>query len=324
MEYVVLGNTGIQVSELCLGTMTFGKEADEAASAAIIRRARASGINFMDTANVYNQGRTEEIIGREIAGWRDEVVLASKVHGKMGDGPNERGLSRRHIVQAVEASLRRLRTDRLDLYFLHAPDPLTPLEETFAAVDHLVRAGKVLHLGMSNYAAWQTMKAIGICRERWLSPVVCIQPMYNLVKRQAEVELLPMALSEGLAVIPYNPLGGGFLTGKYLGGEFSKGKRLSENDMYRKRYSRGWYMEAVERFTDYARKHGEDPAPLAIAWVLAHPAVTAPIIGARSVEQLEASLKAIDISMPPERRAEIAALSIEPPPATDRWEEKVK
>ena len=191
-------------------------------------------------------------------------------------------------------------------------------------MDHLVRAGKVLHIAMSNYSAWQTMKALGICRQRDFAPVVCIQPLYNLVKRQAEVELLPLAAAENLAVVPYNRRGGGLLTGKYMGGDFARGKRRADNEMNRDRYSVKWYEDVVDRFVLHARERGVDPAPLAIAWVLAHPAITAPIIGARSVEQLRACLKAVEIPMTSEWHAEISALSVEPPPPTDRWEEKLK
>jgi aryl-alcohol dehydrogenase-like predicted oxidoreductase len=322
MQYRLLGGTGVTVSRLCFGTMSFGGDADEATSAAMYRRCRDAGINFFDCANVYAGGRSEEILGRLMAGERDQVVITSKVGFQMGDGPNERGLSRRHITQAVEASLRRLNTDRLDVHFAHTFDPLTPMEETLAALDSLVRDGKVLYLGVSNWAAWQIAKALGISARLALARFEVIQPMYNLVKRQAEAEILPLAQSEGLGVISYSPLGSGLLSGKFSGGAQPAGSRLVQNPMHRTRYGDPAYHEVAERFTSYAAEKGLHPATLAIAWVMTHPAMTAPIVGARNPEQLEAALAAAHVPMTPEWRAEISALSPEPPPATDRSEER--
>ncbi len=322
MEYRVLGRTGVQVSRLCFGTMSFGGDADEEMSAAMFKRCREVGINFFDCANVYQAGRAEEILGRLIAGSRDELVITSKVHFPMGPDINARGLSRRHIMQAVEGSLRRLGTDRIDLYFVHGFDPLTPMDETLRALDDLVHAGKVLYLGVSNWAAWQIAKALGISAAQGLARFECIQPMYNLVKRQAEVEILPLAQSEQLGVISYSPLGGGLLTGKFGKDRRPESGRLVENKMYMTRYGDPQYYEIAERFAAYARERGLHPASLAVAWVMSHPAITAPIIGARNIEQLEASLAALEIKMTPEWRAEISALSPEPPPATDRSEER--
>jgi aryl-alcohol dehydrogenase-like predicted oxidoreductase len=322
MEYRILGRTGVQVSRLCLGTMTFGGEADEATSAAMFHRCREVGINFFDTANVYTGGRSEEILGKLIKDCRDEIILTSKVNFPTGDDVNARGLSRRHIMLAVEASLKRLGTDRLDVYFLHSFDPNTPIEETLQALDDLVHQGKILYPAVSNWAAWQIAKALGISAREGLARFECIQPMYNLVKRQAEVEVLPLALSEGLGVISFSPLGGGLLTGKYSTTHRPERGRLVENKLYMQRYGDPAYYEIAERFSAYAEEHGVHPASLAVAWVMSHPAVTAPIIGARNVGQLEASLGALDIQMTPEWRAEISALSIEPPPATDRSEER--
>ncbi|MCD6289705.1 MAG: aldo/keto reductase [Anaerolineae bacterium] len=322
MEYRTLGRTGVQVSRLCMGTMTFGREADEQTSAAMFHRCREVGINFFDTANIYANGRSEEILGKLIKGQREEIVLASKVCMPVGDDINARGLSRRHIMLAVEDSLRRLGTDWIDIYYVHHTDPNTPMDETLRALDDLVHQGKILYPAVSNWAAWQIAKALGISEREGLARFECIQPMYNLVKRQAEVEILPLALSEGLAVMPYSPLGGGLLTGKYGVRQRPKQGRLVENDMYRKRYGDPVYYEVAERFTKHAQEHGVHPVSLAIAWVMSHPAVTAPIIGARNLEQLEPALKALDVPMTPEWRAEISALSIEPPPATDRTEEK--
>lgn len=322
MEYRVLGRTGIRVSRLCFGTMSFGETADEATSAQMFHRCREVGINFFDTANVYAGGRSEEILGKLIRGCRDEIVLTSKVGVPMGSDPNARGLSRRHIMQAIEASLRRLQTDYLDLYFVHLFDPLTPIEETLRALDDLVRQGKILYPAVSNWAAWQIAKALGISEREGWARFECIQPMYNLVKRQAEVEILPLAQSEQLGVISYSPLGGGLLSGKYGISRRPEQGRLVENAMYSRRYGDPVYYEIAERFLAHAEERGVHPVSLAIAWVMAHPAITAPIIGARNLEQLEPALKAIEVPMTPEWWAEISALSIEPPPATDRSEEK--
>jgi aryl-alcohol dehydrogenase-like predicted oxidoreductase len=322
MEYKLLGKTGVRVSALCFGVMSFGDEADEATSAAMFERCREAGINFFDCANGYAAGRSEQILGRLIAPCRDEVIITSKVYFPTGPDINARGASRRHIRAAVEASLKRLNTDYIDVYFIHHFDDQTPLEETLRGLDDLVRAGKILYPAVSNFAAWQVAKAMGIsAREGW-ARFECIQPMYNLTKRQAEVELLPMAQSEQIGVITYSPLGGGLLSGKYGSSRRPASGRLMENQMYQTRYSDAGYYDVAERFTAFARERDLDPASLAVAWVASHPAVTAPIIGARNLEQLEGSLKALDINMTDELRAQISALSPEPPPATDRNEER--
>jgi aryl-alcohol dehydrogenase-like predicted oxidoreductase len=322
MDYKLLGSTGVKVSSLCFGVMSFGGDADERMSAAMFARCREAGINFFDCANVYAAGRSEEILGRLIAPCRDEVIITSKVYGATGPDINARGASRRHIRAAVEASLRRLNTDYIDIYFLHQFDRDTPLEETLRALDDLVREGKILYPAASNFAAWQVVKALGIsAREGW-ARLACIQPMYNLVKRQAEVELLPMAESERLGVITYSPLGGGLLSGKYGTAQRPDAGRLVENRMYQQRYGEARYYDVAERFASFARQRGLEPASLAVAWVAGHPAVTAPIIGARNLDQLEGSLKAVEVAMTPELRAEVAALSPAPPPATDRSEER--
>jgi aryl-alcohol dehydrogenase-like predicted oxidoreductase len=323
MEYRTLGRTGVQVSRLCFGTMSFGGDADEATSAAMFRRCRDAGINFFDCADVYAGGRSEEILGRAMAGERDELVITTKVHFPMGPDVNQRGLSRRHVMQAVTGSLRRLATDRIDLYFVHGFDARTPIDETLRALDDLVHQGKVLYIGVSNWAAWQIAKALGISALHDLARFECIQPMYNLVKRQAEVEILPLALSEQMGVISYSPLGSGLLTGKYSGAAQPERGRLIENPMHRTRYSDPAYLDVAERFVAHAQAHGLHPASLAVAWVMAHPAITAPIIGARNLAQLEGSLAALDVALTPAWRAELSALSPEPPPATDRTEERL-
>lgn len=210
MHYRTVGRTGVRVSSLCLGTMSFGDTADEGEAKRMFGRALAAGINFFDCADVYAAGRAEEILGRLIAGMRDELVITSKVFGRTGEDPNARGLSRRHMTRAVEASLKRLGTDRLDFYFVHQFDPDTPIEETLRGLHDLVRRGLILYPAVSNWAAWQIMKAQGVAAREHLTRFELMQPMYNLVKRQAEVELLPMARSEQLGVIPYSPLGAAF------------------------------------------------------------------------------------------------------------------
>lgn len=324
MDYKFLGKTGVQVSPLCFGTMSFGGDADEETSAAMFHRCREAGINFFDCANVYQRGRAEEILGRLIAPCRDEVVITSKVYFPMGEDVNARGATRYHILRAVEASLKRLNTDRIDVYFIHRFDDYTPLEETLRALDDLVTQGKILYPAASNFAAWQVMKALGIAAKEGWAPFAVIQPMYNLVKRQAEVEILPMAQAEGLGVIPYSPLGGGLLSGKYGVNRRPEQGRLVSNAMYQTRYKDAWMLQVAEDFTAFAHARGYHPVSLAVAWVGSHPAVTAPIIGARNLVQLEDSLGALKIAMTPELRAEISALSPEPPPATDRNEERTQ
>ncbi len=324
MEYTFLGDTGVKVSRLCFGAMTFGGQADDAASRALFNRCRDAGINFFDCANVYNRGRSEEILGDFIRDCREEMVITSKVYFPMGDDVNARGASRKHIFAAVDASLKRLKTDYIDVYFIHRFDDATSLEETLSALDVLVQQGKVLYPAASNFAAWQVAKARGISAAKNWAAFKCLQPMYNLVKRQAEVEILPMAQSENLGVIPYSPLGGGLLTGKYSKSSRPLSGRLVENKMYEVRYGDARHLETADKLSALARGMGVHPASLAVAWVAAHPGVTAPIIGARNLEQLEPSLKAMEIKMTADLYAKISGFSEEPPPATDRNEERTE
>ena len=319
MKTRVLGRTGVQVSQLCFGTMSFGGDADERTSAAMYRACRDAGINFFDCADQYNKGRSEEILGELIRGERDSLVIATKCFNPTGADPNARGSSRRHVSRAVEASLKRLGTDRVELLYLHHYDALTPLDEQMRALEDLVRSGKVLYPAVSNYAAWQTQNALGIQERAGWARLQAIQPMYNLVKRQAEVELLPMAAANGLSVFPYSPAAGGLLSGKYA--DKNAQGRIASNKMYQARYGEQWAQETAVKFAALCKEKGFHPMSAAVAWVGAHPAVTAPIIGARSVEQLRASLDSVKIAMTPELRAEISALSRTPPPATDRLEE---
>jgi aryl-alcohol dehydrogenase-like predicted oxidoreductase len=321
MNYRFLSDTGLKVSQLCFGTMSFGGDADEKTSERMFNRCCDIGINFFDCANVYNNGLAEEILGKLIKKNRSDHIVTTKVYFPTGEDINAKGASRRHIFSSVEASLKRLQTDYIDLYFIHQFDEETNPEETMRALDDLVHQGKVLYLGASNFAAWQVMKCIGISEKCNLNRFKCIQPMYNLVKRQAEVELLPMALAENLAVTSYSPLGGGLLTGKYSSSTRPKHGRLVENKMYQTRYQSQIYYEIAEDFARFAKTNGFDPAALAVAWVASHPAVTAPIIGARTVGQLNNTLHCLEIDIPENFRSRISQLSPSPPPATDRTEQ---
>ena len=321
MEYKRMGRSGLKVSKLAFGTMSFGDTLDEEGAKKIFHRCRDLGINHYDCADVYAGGRAEEILGGLMKGCRDEIVVATKGYFPTSKHPNGRGNTRYHLVRAVEDSLRRLDTDRIDIYYLHRFDDHTPLEETLRTLDDLVRAGKILYLGASNFAAWQLAHAVGVARLHSWEPLVCLQPMYNLVKRQAEVELLPYAQFKGLAVFPYNPLAAGLLTGKYSKEKPPQEGRLLENQMYATRYGAPGYADTAQRFAALARELGHPPAALAMAWVASHPAVTSPIVGVRSLEHLEVAVSSLSIEMTPELRANLSALSPTPPPATDRNEE---
>jgi aryl-alcohol dehydrogenase-like predicted oxidoreductase len=319
MKYKSLGRTGVKVSELCYGTMSFGGDADEAASAAMFKACRDAGINFFDCADQYAKGKSEEILGRLMKGQREELVVTTKCFNPTGEDVNARGTSRRHVTRAVEASLKRLQTDRVEVLFLHHYDKRTPLEESVRALEELVRSGKVLYPAVSNWSAWQTQRAVDLQERNEWARLQLIQPMYNLVKRQAEVELLPMAEANGVGVIPYSPAAAGLLSGKYSGAATG---RLKSNKMYEARYGEPWMFEVADKFVAFCRKQGLHPVSTAVAWVGAHPAVTAPIIGARSLEQLQASLDAVKVDMTTALREEISALSRTPAPATDRLEEQ--
>jgi len=321
MKYKPLGRTGVQVSELCFGTMSFGGDADEAASGAMYKACRDAGINFFDCADQYNKGKSEEILGRLAKGHRDDLVLTTKCFNPMGEDVNARGTSRRHVVRAIEASLKRLQTDRIDVLFLHQFDKLTPIEESMRALEDAVRAGKVLYPAVSNWSAWQTQRAVDLQERNGWARLQVIQPMYNLVKRQAEVEILPMCEANGIGCIPYSPGAAGLLSGKFSSGG-GAGTRLKTNKMYEARYGEEWMFEVADKYVAFCRQKGLHPVSTAVAWVGAHPAVTAPIIGARNTDQLKDSLAAIKIDMTPALRAELAALSRTPPPATDRLEEQ--
>jgi len=323
VDYRWLGQTGVQVSPLCFGTMSFGGDADAEESARMYAACRDRGINFFDCADAYSKGRAEEILGKLIKGHRDELIVTSKCFNARSGDVNDQGGNRRHIAQAVDASLKRLGTDRLDVLFMHRWDPVTPLEDTLRGLERLVSDGKVLYLGASNYSAWQVAKGLGIAERHNWPRFDVIQPMYSLVKRQVESEILPLAEAENIGVITYSPLGGGLLSGKYKSSTRPNEGRLVSNRTYARRYSEDWVFDTAEQFTELAAARGVHPVTLAVAWVAANEAVTCPIIGARNVEQLQPSLDALEIDMPGELRDDISALSRRPPPATDRLESQV-
>ena len=303
-----LGQTGLTVSRLVLGTMTFGLQTDEETSIKILDTAAEAGVNFLDTADVYplggglpTAGRTEEIIGRWLKGKREHFIIATKAVGKVGPAPWDQGSSRKHILDAIDASLRRLGTDYVDLYQLHSDDASTPLDETLEALDTIVRAGKVRYIGVSNFLAYRLARALGRADVRHLTRFVSIQPRYNLLFREIERELLPLAQEEGLAVIPYNPLAGGLLTGKHKLAEGpTSGTRFTLGtaaERYQERYWHDREFNTVEELRTVADLAGLSLTTLALAWVLSNPIITAPIIGASRPEQLIDSLKAVEVKL---------------------------
>jgi len=320
MQHIRFGRTGLQVSRLCLGTMTFGVQCDEPTSHAILDAAVTQGITFLDTADVYplgstltNKGRTEEIIGRWLRGKRDQVVLATKCGGAVGPAPWQQGTSRKHVLSAIDASLTRLGTDYVDLYQVHHFDPNTPVDETVEALHAVVTSGKARYVGVSNYHAYRVARALGRSEALGLTRLVSVQPRYNLLFRQIERELLPLCAEEGLAVIPYNPLAGGLLTGKHTrtappsaGSRFALG---TAGKMYAQRYWQEREFDTVDAVVKLAADYGLEPATLAIAWVLAHPAVTAPLVGASKPEQLQASIAAVDLTLDPALKGRLDELT---------------
>jgi aryl-alcohol dehydrogenase (NADP+) len=321
MQHTRLGRTGLSVSRLCLGTMTFGLQCDETTSHAILDRAAAGGITFLDTADVYplggslaTVGRTEEIVGRWLGGRRHDFVVATKVFGAMSDQPWDRGLSRKHVLDAIDGSLRRLRTDYVDVYQCHHPDPDTPIDETLRAMDDVVRAGKARYTGCSNYPAYQTARALGRSELLGVARFDCVQPRYNLLFRQIERELLPLCREEGLGVIPYNPLAGGFLSGKHRrdagptpGTRFTLGTAARR---YQERYWREREFETVDALRPLAAEAGMSMIQLALAWTLANPAITSPIVGASRPGQLDEALAAVEKPLGADLKARLDELTL--------------
>lgn len=297
MEQRRFGSTGIRVSELCLGAMTFGRETDEETSRRMLDRFLDAGGTFVDTADVYSTGGSEEVLGRAVGDRRDRIVLATKCRFPTSDHPNDVGASRRHIRQSIEGSLRRLRTDWVDLYQIHCWDPATPLEETLSTLDDLVREGKVRYIGASNYTGWQLAKALGVSALKGWEPFVSLQPQYSLIARDVELDLLPLCREDGVAVLPWSPLGGGVLTGKYKAGEEPPaGSRASDSTpsatlMKRRLSERN--LAIADEVGNVAEASGRTRAQVALSWVLHRPGVTSPIIGARTPEQLEDNLGAV-------------------------------
>ncbi|MDX9916213.1 MAG: aldo/keto reductase [Sphaerochaeta sp.] len=319
MQYTSLGSSGMQVSRLALGTMTFGGRADRAESERLYRIARERGINLFDCANVYGRGEAERTLGALIKGEREHVVITTKAHSPMSDDPNDRGCSAKNLTQSLHQSLKRLDTDYIDLFFLHGYDEATGDEEILATMQKFVLQGKILSFGVSNYSAWQTQRLITRARAANLPLVQCIQPMYNLAKRTAEIEILPMARSQGIGVITYSPLGGGLLTGRYIGGR-EPSVRLAENPRYKARYRGRGYEQIAAQFLAFANELAIHPATLAVSWILANEAVTAPILGAANTEQLTPSLAALEYPLTAEILSRLDAISLPPAPFHDRTE----
>jgi aryl-alcohol dehydrogenase-like predicted oxidoreductase len=315
MDHRYLGRTGIRVSPLCLGCMMFGGRAGPDDSYAIIDRAIADGVNFLDTANVYNDGRSEEVTGQALKrnGHRHHVVLATKVHGNMHKGdhldPNQWGNSRRQIIEQCDASLRRLQTDWIDLYQIHRPHPECPIDETLRALDDLVRAGKVRYIGCSTFAAWQVVESLWVAEKLALNRFVTEQPPYNLLDRRIERELIPACRTYGFGIIPWSPLAGGFLSGKYKrggapqpsDGRFSDGKHFRAQPLLASDKA----FDVVEALDGLAKEKGTTLSQLALAWVAGQPGITSPIIGPRTMEQLEDNLKAMDVATTDDDRKRI-------------------
>jgi aryl-alcohol dehydrogenase-like predicted oxidoreductase len=294
MQTIKFEHTDLNVSRLCFGTMTFGGQADEAASKAMIDRCLEAGINFIDTANVYNRGQSEILVGKALQGRRQDVILASKVRGKMGDAPDESGLSRAAMRKAIEDSLRRLGTDYLDLYYLHQPDYAVPIEETLETMDELVREGKVRYPAVSNYASWQVTEMLCLARKKGYRPATISQPMYNLLARGIEQEYLPMCKHFGVSTVVYNPLAGGMLTGKQNKAAPIGGSRFDRNEMYLNRYWHDPMFEAVEDVRAIARRAGRSMVSLALNWLLHHSQADCVILGASRLEQLNENLAAAE------------------------------
>jgi len=300
MEYRPLGRTGVMVSPLCLGAMNFGDPTGKEESIAILGRALEAGINFIDTANVYNAGESERIVGQALkeSGRRDQVVLATKVHGRMGDGPNEQGTSRYHILKACEDSLRRLQTGHIDLYQLHRPSLTVPVDETLRACDDLIRAGKVRYIGCSTYPAWMVMEALAVSERYGLARYISEQPPYNLLDRRVENELIPLCQKYGLAVLPWSPLAGGILAGLYPpDGQVPEGSRATRaGEFFRVRVTHKG-REVAAKVGEMAQARGLTTAQLALLWVKDQPGVTSPIIGPRTMAHLEEAIAVMDMTL---------------------------
>jgi 1-deoxyxylulose-5-phosphate synthase len=301
MQYKKVGRTGLKISEITMGTMIFGKQVDEAEAIKIMDMAFEKGVNSFDTANGYAGGRSEEIVGKALKNKRTKVVLATKVANRQGQGPNDFGLSRKHIMQAVEDSLRRLGTDYLDIYYAHTPDYTTPIDETLRAFDNLVQQGKVRYIACSNFRAWQLVRALAVSEMHNLARFDCIQSPYNLITRDIETELLPCCAGEGVGVVVYNPLAAGLLTGKHKGNQApASDTRFGQDKNYYERYWSPVNFTAVEHLKKIADAHNRKMSQFSLAWVLGNPVITSAIVGASSTKQLEENLGALDVKLTPE------------------------
>ena len=293
MEYRRPGRSGLKVSEICLGTMTFGHGTDEAEARRMVDLCFEAGVNFFDTANSYSEGQSEILLGRALKGRRREAVVATKFFNPMGPGPNDSGMSRVHIMNALEDSLQRLQMDYVDIYYIHHVDTQTPLEEMLRAMDDLAHQGKVRYIACSNYQAWRLAEALGLSERERLARFECYQPQYSLVVRDIEQELIPLCQYKGLGVVVWAPLAGGFLTGKYRPGQQTvQGARSAEGWAYPRRYFAPNADETLEALLDVAAELGRSPAQVAIRWILEQPAITSAIVGARTAEQLRDNLEA--------------------------------
>jgi aryl-alcohol dehydrogenase-like predicted oxidoreductase len=302
MDYRQLGAAGVKVSPICLGTMMFGGQCDEATSARIIHDALDRGINFIDTADMYNAGESERVVGRAIAERRREVVLATKGRQSMGNGPNDAGAGRVHMMRALEDSLQRLGTDHVDLYYVHTPDYDVPIDETLKTLEDMVRQGKVRYTACSNFRAWRIMEALWTSDALGLERFACVQPLYNIVNRDIEVELLPMCEEYGLGVVSYSPLARGILTGKYRPGQdYPADSRAARGDKrMRQAELREASIELSQKLTAHCEQKGYTPSQFALAWCLANPILTSVIIGPRTIEQYEDNLKSLKVEITPE------------------------
>lgn len=309
IEYRRLGNSGLEVSALGLGTNAFGKRADQDTSTKILHYALDSGINFIDTANIYAGSESERIIGQALDGRRDKVVLATKAGLVKGDGPNERGSSRYHLQQELDNSLRRLKTDYIDLYQIHTFDPYTPLEETLRTLDDMVSSGKVRYIGASNYAAWELMKAQGISENKGYTRYISTQVSYSLADRTPEQELVPFCLDQGVGIIPYFPLAGGILSGKYTSIDQAPPSSRAVTDPNFNRFLNERTIALGQNVSKLAAEHGYTPSAISIAWLMDRPAVSTVIVGATRVEQLEANLKSVDIHLDSEVTKQLDEIS---------------
>ena len=310
MDYRNLGKAGVKVSPVCLGTMMFGSQTDEADSISIIHKAHDLGVNFIDTANMYSGGESEVVVGKAIADRRDRVMLATKGRQAMGTGPNDQGGSRVHLMQALDASLKRLNTEYIDIYYYHAPDYSTQIEETLRALDDMVRSGKVHYIACSNFRAWRLCEALWTSDRLDLHSFICLQPLYNIVNRDIEVEVLPLCQEHGIGVVSYSPLARGILTGKYKKfGEYPEGTRASRNDKRMTQAElRESSIEISQQLVAHCEKKGCAPSNFALAWVLANPILTSVIVGPRTMQQFDDNMGCLEVTITDEDEAFVNSL----------------